>query len=109
MPGVNSISNVTSSVLAHYIGRAEGVMNARLATRYTVPLSNNIPVLDFIATDLAIYEVVAKRVITTTKDTENDWPSRFKEANLLLDKIVSGEIRLTTSSGDLVGLASSVG
>lgn len=104
-PAVNSIAAITSAAMVHYIDRVEGLINAKLSKRYTIPLSNNIPLLSMIATDLAIYEIVAKRGLTKTSDTENDWPSRFKEANSLLDDIANGNISLATSSGDIISLS----
>lgn len=101
-PAVNSITNITSGGIAHYIDRAETLINARLAGQFTVPLSSNIPILEMIATDLAIYEIISKRASTMTKDTENDWPSRFKKAETILSDILSGDIVLYDNTGALV-------
>lgn len=101
-PSVNSVSNITSAALAHYINRADSVIDAKLASRYTVPLSPIPEIIKTISTDLAIYEIVGKRMVTLVKDVENDWPSRFKEANDLLDKIATGEFTLVASGGTIL-------
>lgn len=106
VPSISSLSNVTSAVVAHYISRVSAVMDSKLASAFTVPLSGSYPILEYIATDLTVYEIVGKRQITGTKNTENDWPSRFKDANDLLDGIVAGRISIQTSSGDAVNRAS---
>lgn len=99
VPAINSITNLTSASLASYVTRADNLINAKLANRYSLPLSGTFPILKDIATDLTIYEVVGKRNMTlSTKDKENSWPSRFKDALKILDAIASGAMPLLSSS-----------
>lgn len=99
VPAINSITSITSASLASYVTRADNRINAKLAGKYSLPLSGTFPILEDIATDLVVYEVVGKRNMTlVTKDKESSWPSRFKEAEKLLDAIASGAMPLLSSS-----------
>jgi phage gp36-like protein len=102
-PRLGEISAITSAQLYTYAGDAEALVNARVANRYTVPVSGQPPLLVTLTTDLAVYRVLALRVFTSERMNESMWPDRYKESSALLDQIASGDIPLVTTSGDLVG------
>lgn len=103
---LSSLSTVTSGDIAHFAGRTEAWMNSKLAMRYSLPFSQDIPVLQGIATDLTVYALLSKRIFTATKASEklgrSQWPERFKEAKDMLEEVVNGAAALVTLSGDLL-------
>ena len=100
VPAINSITNITSEAIYTYITRVDNRINAKLAGAYSLPLPTGVyPILKDIATDLTIYEIVGKRNMTlVSRDKESAWPSRFKEAEKLLDQIAAGTMPLLNSS-----------
>ena len=104
VPAVGSATSVQSNEMAFFIENAEGIINAKLAKLYTVPvLINSVapPVLTAIATDLALYRALALRMFTQEQINKSVWPDRFKEAMELLDEIAAGEMLLVASGSVL--------
>lgn len=103
LPGISSSTNATSAQLAVFAERAESVMNAKLARLYTIPFASPPPkVLETIATELAVYSFLTRRVFTQEKQNNSAWPDRYREAMELLDEIVAGEVPLITASGAVI-------
>lgn len=102
LPMIGSLTTVTTDQLRTYAAQAESIINAKLAQKYTIPPAYPSPQLETIATDLAIYRVLALRVFTEERVNASVWPDRYKEAMADLDKIAAGELLLTTGSGTLI-------
>lgn len=105
LPQIGSVTNVQSKNIAYQIGRVENMMNAKLSESYTIPFSTVPLQLTTIATDLTVYEL-SKRFtkLSNLKDDLN--ASKYKEANDLLDKIVSGSVPLLDSSFQVISKGS---
>lgn len=104
-PTVGSVSNVTSAHIADMIGMADAEINAVLSKRYTVPITDDCPVLTTISTNLTTYYTL-RRLYTREKQNKSDWVDGYKErATSLLEKLMDGEIGLVTSSGAVVAAA----
>lgn len=95
------VSNLTSGDMARFIEDAENEIDARLAKFYTVPVAG-CPMLETIATDIAIYRVLSRRIFTATSLKESPWPDRYKEAVDLLGEIAEGKATLVDSSGSII-------
>ncbi len=54
MTTLASMSTVNNSRLAHYAGHAEAFINAKISRKYTIPFTVKVPMLEVLATDLAI-------------------------------------------------------
>lgn len=105
LPNVTSATNATSAHLCIFAQRAESVINAKLSRTYALPFTFVIPttsILHDIATDLACYKFLTRRVFTSERANKSEWPDRFREAMELLDEIVSGQIPLLDSSGGVI-------
>lgn len=105
LPNVSSSTNATSAQLCLFAQDAEGIMNAKLSKLYALPFTFVVPVghiLHSIATDLACYRFLTRRVFTSERANKSDWPDKFREAMDLLDEIVAGEIPLLDSSASLI-------
>lgn len=102
LPAVGSLTSITSGHLATFIEDAEADINAMIANQYAVPVSGTPPLLRSIATDLACYRVLSRRVFTQERLKDSVWPDRYKEADERLQKIAEGKIALVNSSGTLI-------
>lgn len=103
---IGSISTMNSSTTLHHASMAESLINAKLAKKYTLPFTSHIPILETLATDLAIYNVLTSRI---TIKTDHPWFQRYKGALNIIDQIVKGDINLLTSTGVVVAERSDVG
>lgn len=99
---VGSASKVTSEQIFNYCGRAEAQVNGFIVRKYALPLASQSPLITTIATDLACYEILAKRMFTAGQLKDSPWPGRFKEAMETLEKISDGEIPLVDTAGTLI-------
>ncbi len=97
---VQSLSNVTSSVIASHIEAADSIINGKLASMYTVPISGS-NLLQTIATDLACYRLL-RRQFTQERKNKSEWPDSFKNAGEDLDEVASGKMTLTNSAGEVI-------
>ena len=96
---IASMSTLTSSSALIHGSDAQTEINARIGKLYSLPFTQEIPILETICTDLAIYRSITGKM---TIDEESPWFLRYKESRDLLDKIVAGEMVLVTSSGEIV-------
>lgn len=102
LPEVGSITTVTSNIIAHFAGRAEAEINARIGVRYQLPLSVDVPILTALATDLAIYYLMGRKPLVGAQSKADPWFAKFKEGRDLLMDIVDGKIELLTAAGAAV-------
>ena len=108
-PLVGSLADLTSAqLLSTFIDTAEAEMNARLARRYTVPISGTIPLLQAVADDIAVYRVLSRRMFTQDQLKDSVWPDRFKESLETLNEIASGKVLLVDDSGAVVSTLGTV-
>lgn len=101
---ITSRTNITSAETAFFIDRAESIVDAKLACQYTLPFASTPPMVETIATDMAVGRLLKQRIFTQEKRNDSTWPKVFDEAMDLLDSICDGSIPLTTSSGDVIGV-----
>jgi hypothetical protein len=104
VPGVGSLTNLTSAqILSAYIEPVEGLINARLAKLYLVPVTPAPPMLQFIADHLVAYDILYTRIYTPQRLKDSAWPPKFRDdAQKLLEQLAAGEITLITASGAVV-------
>ena len=102
LPDIGSASNITSETIAHFIGEAEALINARIAQRYSMPIKAQVPLLKNLATDLAIYRLLSRKILKLPRTADEGWLDRYKESLKVLDQVASGEIMLIDTSGDVV-------
>jgi len=105
LPSVGSVSTVGSADIAHYMDRVDNVINAKLSKRYTIPVSG-APILETIATDLTVYELLAKRIFVRNTSKDSPWLKEYKIAMDLLNEISEGKIELFDSSGATISAKS---
>ena len=99
-PLIGSVTTITSATIARFAVAAEAIVNAKLSTLYTVPVSG-APVLAVISTDITVYRIL-RRVFTQEQMNKSAWVDSYKEADELLDKIASGEVALVLDDGTVV-------
>lgn len=101
-PMIGSLSDLTSSqILTAFIEPVEGEINARLARRYSVPLTDAIPMLEGIADDMAVYRCL-RRIFSQDQLKDSVWPNAFKESMDKLIEVAKGEVLLVNSGGSII-------
>tara|TARA_Y100000310_G_scaffold171492_2_gene171694 strand:+ start:8002 stop:8508 length:507 start_codon:yes stop_codon:yes gene_type:complete len=103
VPQIGSLTSLTSAQTVELAEYGEAELNARIVKMYSVPVSGVIPLLQSLATDMAVYNVLAKRVFTNERLKDSVWPDRFKDALEVADRIAEGEITLVDSAGNIIG------
>lgn len=99
---VSSAANVSSAALAQFISDAQATVNARIAKRYTLPLTVESPLLTKLTTELAIIELCRKRIMFHFSKEDLSKAgilTRYDEVMKELDALANGEISLTTDVG----------
>src|SRR5207244_4196108 len=102
LPEIGSASNITSAHLALFAGQAEAEINAQLAQRYALPLVVDVPLLTTLATDIAVYKVLTRRIFSAERLAASPWPDRYREAATLLAQIGDGTLSLPDVTGTVL-------
>ena len=110
LPAMGTRTTITSAEYHAQLIRAESIIDARIARSYTLPVTPecatgdtcNVPILQTIATDLAIYRIMTQRIYSGEKRSESPWPDKFREAMDILENIATGKMDLVTSAGAVV-------
>ena len=105
LPEINSISTLNASLMLHHAGRAEAFINAKIAKRYSIPIQGQVPLLETLATDLAIYNVLTSRIVIKE---EHPWFQRYKNSLDVLDQIADGKLSLIDITGAVLAGRSDV-
>src|SRR3990167_2648891 len=103
LPDLGSVTTLTSAHLANFAGAAQAQVNARIARHYSLPLASEIPELQRLTTDIAIYYTLTRRLFTQERLNSSLWPDRYKEALETLSEIADGTIPLIDASGTILG------
>lgn len=96
------ITDLSSADIVFMAENAEAEVNAAIIRNYDLPITDTIPLLIAIATDLAIYRILSRRVFTQERMKTSTWPSVFKEARDMLKKIANGDMILVNSAGEVL-------
>jgi len=100
-PAIVSATSVSSATLMLHIQAAESKINAKLAKRYATPLPL-VPVLETIATDLALQHFLKTRAFPQEKQSKSAWVDQFDDSKDLLDEIATGKTPLVNSLGAII-------
>lgn len=103
-PAIGSDTRITSSqILTAFIQPTEHWMQSQLARLYTLPMTN-VPVLEGLATDLALAKILMDRLYTGQQMKDSPWARNMaSRAEKMFEMIVSGESLLVNSAGTLIG------
>lgn len=105
-PEVGSHTTVTSALVSEHIGNVQARILARVAETYGVNSETvSAPALQSICTDITLYSIFSGVSALAKGLQEDTHPllSRHKDAQKLLDMIVSGGAPLVTASGTVIG------
>lgn len=102
-PWINSISELSSSVLAsRYLGPVEAEINAKLAKRFALPLTDReCPILTAVATREAIYNIMITRGLIHFPPAQQGRHPMFVQHladQNLINAIVTGSMALIDAS-----------
>jgi len=102
-PDLRSLSTVTSAELAIFAGQAEAEMVGRLAQRYALPPTVPCPLLETLATDLAVYRVLSRRqYITRDAKEKSGIEVVYTQAIATLSLLAAGLLPLVDASGTVL-------
>ena len=103
MPAIGSVTNLTSeAILGAYITPAESIVDAKISRLYTTPVLPAPELLITLATDIAIYRILSRRVFNAQQLKDSVWPSRYAESLTLLDQVADGSITLVDTDGTVI-------
>ncbi len=108
LPEIGSISNITSSHLAFFAGKAEAEINARINKLYSIPIGVDVPILTALATELTVYYALSQRPLVAPQTKSDPWLQKFKEARDMLNLIAKGEVQLLNVNGGDVAQSTDV-
>lgn len=106
-PALGSISNITSAIFAQFASDVEAEINARISSRYVLPLTVECPILTAIATREAIYRTVVQRALVQfppAQQGQHPLQIQHSDDQKLLKALADGDIQLVTSSGGVVAV-----
>lgn len=102
LPMIGSVTKITSAQIALQAGNEQARINVCLVERYTLPLNVDVPQLSQIATDMTIYNIVAKRMFTAKRLEDSPWPEVYKESLDRLNDIKNGKSVLVNSADQII-------
>lgn len=97
VPRVGSYTAITSAHMSFEIGKAQALINGKLARRYSVPFSPAPDLVKAICVDISLYYLLTKRVFASDAIYDENMVKGLARAFDDLDEIANGEITLTTS------------
>jgi hypothetical protein len=101
-PPIASVSNITSGVIAQYAGDVEGEINARVGSKYALPLTVDCPILTAIATRETIYRLAVQRLLIQfppAQQGQHPMLVQHQGDQKLLEQIAAGTLKLVDASG----------
>ena len=104
-PLVNTVTAITSAIIAQFIGDVEAEINGRISNKYPLPLTVECPILTAIATREAIYRIAVQRALIQfppAQQGQHPMQVQHRDDQKLLDLIAAGSIKLVDSSGSQI-------
>lgn len=101
-PPISSVTNLTSAVVARFIDDTEAEVNARIAKRYTVPVTPTCPLLVALTERETIYRIVTQRALIQfppAQQGRHTLQIQHDGDQKLLERIAEGEMILVASGG----------
>lgn len=86
------------SIFSLHIDRAESLVNAKVAQRYSLPFSTVPPLIRTITQDIATYMAI-RGTLNQDGKVKNVYLEDYEKAMSLLDEVVSGAITLVDTQG----------
>jgi len=94
------------AIFAKHIDRAEGVVNAAVTAKYSLPITPTPPILITLTEDIACY-YATRGAYTQDGQNKNEYMTEYKSAMDILKQIIKGDIKLSLTDGSLVPVNSS--
>lgn len=102
-PDLGTDDEVGPELIASSIAMAQGEVNGHLGRRYALPLPTTCPLLEKIAAELAIYQILTARPFTAPpRPVETAWQARYNAAVAMLIRIGEGEMVITDAAGVVI-------
>lgn len=102
LPQLNSISTVNSAHISRAIGLGEGEMNPKLAKKFPLPFTVEIPFLTAMSLKWASYFALTRHY-TQEKRNISEWVMQYKEdAKEMMQQLMDDEIELFDTENNIV-------
>lgn len=102
LPEIGSLTTLTSAHVAQFAGEAQSFVNGKIAKRYALPLTEEVPLLQTLTTKIALYYLLSQRLYTAQRLEDSPWPGRYKEAVDTLEEVSDGKVSLVSASGTVL-------
>lgn len=104
VPDITSNTNVTSAVIASFMANNQAKVDAKLVSRYSLPFTEEIPVLQQVLTYMTLHDVIAgtSKFGSRIEGEDHVWLSAYKRSMKDLDAIAAGKMDLVNVSGQIV-------
>lgn len=103
VPRVGSYTAITSAHMSFEIGKAQALIDGKLARRYSVPFSPVPNLVASICVDISLYHLLTKRVFASDAVFDENMVKGLARAFDDLDDLASGEMTLTMSGSTVTG------
>tara|TARA_Y100000310_G_scaffold281753_1_gene302473 strand:+ start:1975 stop:2484 length:510 start_codon:yes stop_codon:yes gene_type:complete len=103
VPEIGSITNLSSAQIVEMGEYAEAEIHTLIAENYSVPVAGTVPLLQKMSTDMACYVILTRRIFTSERLKNSEWPDRFTEARSMAMALGDGSMYLVDSAGALIG------
>jgi phage gp36-like protein len=102
-PRLDTTSLDAAQVHGTFIAKAEGMINGRLAKKYTVPFSPAPQQVKSMAQDLSFYYIMRRFYTQHAKKDENSWLENYREGVIEeLKAINDGSAVIIDNSGSII-------
>jgi phage gp36-like protein len=89
---------------------ANAEVDGNLGGIYLLPFPGRVPILERLASDIAVYLILTARPFTAPpRPVETAWQNRYNAAVSMLQRIASGEMALVDESGAVIDTTEGVG
>ncbi len=104
VPFLNSITTVTSQHLTRVIQLAEGEINAKLAPRFTLPVTTSMDItfLTDMALNLASYKALTRHFHQVKQNVSEYVKDYLAEYERMLEQLLNDEIELVDTNNNVI-------
>lgn len=104
-PQLSTTSLTAAQAHGIFVAKAEGIINGRLAKKYSVPFSPAPQQIKSMAQDLSFYYIGRRFFTQHAKKDDNDWLVSYRDDTMEeLKAIMEGNAVIVDNSGSVIGV-----
>lgn len=97
--GITDASKVTSATVVARIAYADSIINSKIGSVYTLPLSASCDIIVFLSLEIASLMVLLDNYGEETEEVDKGWSKRLKMAMGILEDIQEMKMQLFDTAG----------